>query len=95
MLRQISVENLGNFRKKNQLKFLKKIQRYEIVVYVILFALFLALKEDKPHSNMLNSLGAMIFVLLNYRRFTSENGKNFRIKTSAAILHKVDHKISI
>ena len=60
LLRKIS----ENFNQNRKTQFLKKIQRYEIVVYVILFVLFLSLNEDKPHSNMLNSLRAIIFCLI-------------------------------
>ena len=41
---------------------MKKIQTYDIILYVILFVLFLALNKDKSHYNMLNSLGTMIFL---------------------------------
>ena len=43
---------------------MKKIQTYDIILYVILFVLFLALNKDKSHYNMLNSLGAMIFCFI-------------------------------
>ena len=35
-----------------------------MLVYVMLFALFLSLSEDKSHFNMSNSLRAMIFCLI-------------------------------
>ena len=59
MLRKFSAEKIKNLNKEEKL-FLKKIQTYDIILYVILIVLFLALNKDKPHYNMLNSLGAMI-----------------------------------
>ena len=35
-----------------------------MLIYVILFVLFLSLKEDKPICNMSNSLRAIIFCLI-------------------------------
>ena len=48
------------------LNFLTQFQIYEIIIYVILFVLFLALNKNKPHYNMLNSLGAMIFCFIKF-----------------------------
>ena len=55
-----------NFRKIEKLNFLTQFQIYEIIIYVILFVLFLALNKNKPHYNMLNSLGAMIFCFIKF-----------------------------
>ena len=56
-------ENLEIPVKKDILN-LKKNQTYDIILYVILFVLFLALNRDKPYYNILNSLGAMIFCFI-------------------------------
>ena len=52
-----------SIKKKNAI-FEKKNQTYDIVLYVILFVLFLALNKDKPNDNMLNILGATIFCFI-------------------------------
>ena len=54
---QISVKN-----KKSV--YLKMVQSYDIILYVISFVLFLALNKDKLFYNMLNSLGVMIFCFI-------------------------------
>ena len=63
LLRKISTENFGKFQPKKKKKTIfEKNPRYEIVIHVILFDLFLSLNEDKLHCNISNSLGAMIFL---------------------------------
>ena len=62
LLRKISTEIFGKNQPKKINSIFEKIPRYEIVIHVILFDLFLSLNEDKLHCNISNSLGAMIFL---------------------------------
>ena len=59
---------------------MKKFQRYEFLVYVILFVVFFASNEDKPHCNILNSLGAMIFCVIKLSEIYLRKWIKWRIK---------------
>ena len=51
-----------------------------MLAYGISFVLFLALNKDKPHKNILNSLGARIFCFIKLSEIYLRNGKKWPIK---------------
>ena len=53
---------------------------FEILDYGILFVLFLALNKDKPHKNILYSLGARIFCFIKLSEIYLRNGQKWLYK---------------
>ena len=51
-----------------------------MLAYGISFVLFLALNKDKPHKNILNSLGARIFCFIKLSEIYLRNGQKWSYK---------------